>query len=146
MYKEIIQLRPYFYSVREFASEMTLDVKLPLHWDIHYTKEEFPSTKFKEQDRNDVTKLVSFICPKTEQGYSECFKCVKHIITTNLEKERKQRLLEEKILELKKLFQEKDLELLENLKFDELYGRERTEGIGLSDSEGYTENSEGDSS
>lgn len=144
MYKEIIELRPYFSSLREFSNDVSLDVKLPLSWGIFYTKEAYPLTKFKEQDKNEVTKLVSFISPKTEQGYLEVFKCVKFIITSNLDKERKERLLEEKINELKKLFQEKDLESLENLKFDNLYEREGTEGIGLSDSEGLGENSEGD--
>ena len=145
MYKEITLLRPYFHSLREFNTEVSFDLKLPLSWEITPDISIFKSVKFKEQDKNEKTKLVSYIAPKTEDGYREVYKCVTHIITANLEKERKERLLEEKIKELKKLFQEKDLELLENLKFDELYGRERTEGIGLPDTEGYSEDSEGDS-
>lgn len=146
MYKEITELRPYFHSLREFNTEVSFDLKLPLLWEITPDISIFKSVKFKEQDKNEKTKLVSYIAPKTEAGYNEVYKCVKHIITANLEKERKERLLEEKIKELKKLFQEKDLELLENLKFDELYGRERTEGIELPDTEGYSEESSGDSS
>lgn len=146
MYKEITELRPYFHSLREFNTDMSLDMKFPLNWEITYETKSFPITKYKEQDKNDKTKLISFIAPKTEAGYKEAFKCVKFIINLNIERETKERLLEEKINELKKLFQEKDLKLLENLKFEELYGRERTEGIGLSDSEGCTEDSEGDSS
>ena len=145
MYKEIVELRPYFHSLREFNTDVSFDLKLPLSWEITFDESIFKSVKLKEQDKNEKTKLVSYISPKTEAGYKEVIKCVKHIITYNLEKERKERLLEEKIKELKKLFQEKDLELLENLKFEELYGRERTEGIGLSDTEGYTEDSEGTS-
>lgn len=145
MYKEITELRPYFHSLREFNKEVSFDLKLPLSWEITPDSSVFKSVIFKEQDKNEKTKLVSYIAPKTEAGYVEVFKCVKHVITFNLEKERKERLLEEKINELKKLFQDKDLELLETLKFDELYGRERTEGIGLPDSEGLGEDSEGNS-
>jgi ATP-dependent Lon protease len=142
MYKEIAELRPYFFSIREFNStEVSLDVKLPLLWEVSLDVTGHPNMRFKEQDRNDVTKLMSFVNEKTEQGYIELFKRVKGIITYNLEKERKERLLEEKINELKKIFQEKDLTSLENLKFNEMYEDKGTTGIGLSDSEGYGEDS-----
>lgn len=144
MYKEIVELRPYFHSLREIKNNVSLDIKLPISWEINYSIDQFPSTNFKEQDKNETTKLISFIADNTENGYNDAFNFAKHVIIFNIEKEKKQHLLEEKIKELKKLFQEKDLELLENLKFEELYERERTEGIGLSDSEGYTEDSEGD--
>jgi len=145
MYNEISEIRPYFFSIREFSStEVSLDVKLPLLWDISLDVTEHPNMRFKEQDRNEVTKLISFVNQKTEYGYKELFKCVKGMITFNLEKERKGRLLEEKINELKKLFKEKDLSTLENLNFGQVY----EERIGTGDVQiGHTsgEESEGDS-
>lgn len=142
MYKEIAELRPYFFSIREFNStEVSLDVKLPLSWEASLNVTKHPNIRFKEQDRNEQTKLMSFVSQKTEIGYKELFECVKGIITFNMDKERKERLLEEKINELKKLFQEKDLNSLEGLKFNEMYEDKGTTGIGLSDTEGFGENS-----
>lgn len=145
MYKEISELRPYFHSLREFNADVSLDVKLPVLWDEKPNQKDFPNVRFKEQDGNDKTKLMSYVSSKNEAGYRDIFKCVKSIITFNLERERKERLLEEKINELKKLFKEKDLNLLENLKFEQLYEHKTGEGIELSDSEGFGENSIGDS-
>lgn len=146
MYKEIAQLRPYFFSIREFnATEVSFDIKLPLLWDVSLDVTGRPLCRFKEQDRNEVTKLISFVGPKTEAGYNDLFESVKSIITFNMDKERKERLLEEKINELKKLFQEKDLSSLESLKFNEMYEDKGTTGIGLSDTEGYGEDASRDS-
>lgn len=143
MYKEITELRPYFHSLREFNSDMSLDLKIPPHWIVDYQLKEYPNTKFKEQDANEKTKLVSFIAQKTETGYNEVFRCVKHVITFNLDKERKERLLEEKINELKKLFKEKDLSTLENLKFEQIYEEQiGTGNIQIGETSG--EESEGD--
>lgn len=142
MYKIILQLRPYFYSLRELTNEMTIDVKIPLTWEIFYTKEEFPFVKFKEQDSNNVTKLISFIAPKNEEGYEQCLTCVKQIIHKNLEKERKEKLLDEKIKELTRLFKEKDLGTLEKLKFDNLYEESYRTGTELA-GEGNDEGSVG---
>jgi len=147
MYKEIVELRPYFHSLREFNTDVSLDVKLPVLWEITPEEKTYPNTRIKEQDRNDKTKLISYITSNSEQGYTEVFKCVKQIIKINLEKERKERLLEEKINELKKsfedkmnelkkVFEEKDLSSLEKLKVVDLHEHKTTEGIGLSDSEG----------
>lgn len=146
MYKEIAELRPYFYSIREFnATEVSLDVKLPLSWEVSLNVLKYPNIRFKEQDRDEVKKLISFVGLKTEVGYNLLFESVKGIITFNMDKERKERLLEEKINELKKLFQEKDLNALEGLKFNEMYEDKGTTRIGLSDSERYGEDASGDS-
>lgn len=139
MYKEISELRPYFHSLREFNTDVSLDVKLPLLWEINPNIKEFPNVRLKEQDKNDKTKLISYITSNSLEGYDEVFSCVKSIVTLNLDRERKERLLEEKINELKKLFKEKDLNLLESLKFEQLYDAKGREGIGLSDSEGLEE-------
>ena len=50
MYKEIVELRPYFHSLREIKNNVSLDIKLPISWEINYSIDQFPSTNFKEQD------------------------------------------------------------------------------------------------
>ena len=157
MYNEIVEIRPYFHSLREFNTDVSLDVKLPVYWEIITNQKDFPNVRIKEQDKNDKTKLISYISINSSMGYDEVFKCVKHIIHINLEKEKKERLLEEKINELKKsfedkmnelkkVFEEKDLSSLENLKVINLYEHKTGEGIGISDSEGLGSNPIGTSS
>lgn len=146
IYNEINVLRPYFHSLREFNTEVSFDLKFPLSWDITPDISTYNLVKFKEQDKNDKTKLISYVAPKNEIGYNQVYQSILEIINNNLEREIKERLLNEKIKELRKLFQEKDLKSLENLKFDEIYERKGTERIGLSDSEGHSEDSEGNPS
>lgn len=147
MYKEISELRPYFHSLREFNTDVSLDVKLPVLWNITPVLKDYPNVRVKEQDKNDKTKLISYISANNAPGYNEVFKCVNSVISFNLDREKKEQLLEEKINELKKsfddkmnelkkVFEEKDLSTLENLKVVDLYEHKTTEGIGLSDSEG----------
>jgi len=156
MYKEIAELRPYFHSLREFNTDVSLDVKLPLLWDITPVLKDYPNVRIKEQDKNDKTKLISYISNNNASGYNEVFRCVNSIITLNLDREKKERLLEEKINELKKsfedkmnelkkVFEEKDLSSLENLKVVDIYEHKTTEGIGLSDSEGLGQDQHGTS-
>lgn len=146
MYKEIVELRPYFHSLREFNTDVSLDVKIPVLWDNIPEQKDFPGVRFKEQDRDQKSKLVSYITDNNSIGYTEVFKCVKQVIKTNLEKEQKERLLEEKINELKKsfedkmnelkkVFEEKDLSSLEKLKVVDLHEHKTGERIELSDSE-----------
>lgn len=156
MYKEIAELRPYFHSLREFNTDVSLDVKLPVLWDISTEQKDFPNIRIKEQDKNEKTKLISYLSSNNATGYLDVFKCVKFIISLNLDRERKERLLEEKINELKKsfedkmnelkkVFDEKDLSSLENLKVVDLYEHKTGEGIGISDTEGLGEDQIGTS-
>ena len=96
------------------------------------------------QDSDDRIKLVSYISTTDELGYKSVFKYVKQVVLINIERERKEKLLEEKINELKKLFKEKDLNSLENLNFEQLYEHEG-EGIRITNTEGHIEEELGDS-
>ena len=144
MYKEIAELRPYFRSLREIKNQIALDVQLPLTWIDTFEQKEFPNVKIMSQDSDDRIKLVSYISTTDELGYKSVFKYVKQVVLINIERERKEKLLEEKINELKKLFKEKDLNSLENLNFEQLYEHEG-EGIRISNSEGHREEELGDS-
>ncbi|MFA6089733.1 MAG: hypothetical protein WC755_07775 [Candidatus Woesearchaeota archaeon] len=156
MYKEIVELRPYFHSLREFNTDVSLDIKIPILWDIISEQKDFPNIRFREQDRNEKTMLISYITINDADGYNDVFKCVRQVIKSNLEKEKKVKLLEEKIdelkksfdnkmNELKKVFEEKDLSSLEKLKVADLYEHKTGKGIELSNSERLGEDTNGTS-
>lgn len=143
MYKQILELRPYFRSLREFNSDVSLDINVPITWDIIPEITNFPNIIYKQQDTNEISQLISYVTKKDQKGYDELLSCVKLVITFNLEREKKEKLLEEKIIELKKLFQERNLESLEKLKFEQ-HDSKNEERFGLSDSEGFRKDPDGD--
>lgn len=130
LYESLFEIRPYFFSMREISLNdpiFSLDIKIPLNW--HYTKivTEYESLNimYKEQDKSSGSILLSLLTKEiTPIGLSNLFKCAKDIITYNLEELEKLKLLEEKIEQLKNIF---DSSPLSKLKAMELLGISKTE-------------------
>lgn len=145
----IINLRPYFFSLREIETNVSLDIKLPSTWEYGKHISKYQSLKYKVQDKNDKFSLVSLITDSTPDGYETVFTCAKEIVDINKEDEEKQKLLQLKIKELEVLFQVESLEKLKEISFID-YGekQEDTTVVGvvkqgdIEGREGYLESQE----
>ena len=130
MFDIISNLSPYFFSLREIDNNVSLDIKIPVKWKFEQIVTPYRSVKTKVQDKNEKFILLSLISHATSDGYDLVFACAKEVITTNLELEEKERLLQLKIKELQALFQSESLDKLKDLKFVE-NEQEDTEGLRM---------------
>jgi hypothetical protein len=115
VYEVIKNLRPYFHSLREIESNVSLDIKLPLSWQFNDIVQPYSSIKFKVQDKNDKFTLLSLISVNNQEGYDIVFACALEIITINKEEEEKQNLFKQKVKELESLFKKEKLDKLKSL-------------------------------
>ena len=134
MFDNIIFLRPYFFSLREIDSNVSLDIKLPVTWKFESIIAPYKTLKTKVQDKNEKFTLVSLISHATADGYEIVFACAKEIISVNKELEEKQRLFQSKIKELEILFQHQSLDKLKEISFIENGRQENEPSIKLVDS------------
>ena len=58
MYENIKGLRPYFFSLREIDSNVSLDIKFPLSWKYEQIISQYKLVKAKVQDKNDKFNII----------------------------------------------------------------------------------------
>jgi hypothetical protein len=144
VFESIKSLRPFFHSLREIESNVSLDIKLPLTWKFEDIIKPYRSLKLKVQDKNEKYTLVSLIAVATAEGYEVVLDCALEIINFNKEEEEKNKLFQEKVKELQELFKKESLDKLKDIHLLEDYGQEITTGLGMVD-EGDGEGQDGDS-
>lgn len=152
LYKEIKNFGNYFNSIRIHENLLIVDLMLPSNWEdekiLRQTtiKDGENTVQLKVSKRGDNSKSVSFYSIFDENGTSSLVTEIKKVIKWNKDLEEKNRLLEEKIIEMKKIFIENNIDSLRNLKIDfdnikfKLNGREEFEPVA---SEGNSEGPEG---
>ena len=132
LFKEFEGLFPYLISVRKLKTYLSFDIEFPESWKLpkKYVNEErvVENSKQKEGTRN-----FSFISEFNEVAVDELISNIKNIINYNKEREEKERLFENKVNELKKIFEKQNLQNLQELKF------EITSKIKLDDEEETTD-------
>lgn len=147
IFNTISEIRPYFFSLREIKDRVSLDIKIPSSWEIV----EFAGNideigvEVKVQDKNSTTVLISVISDVNEEGYDRVFTVSNRIIRMNLDREEKETLFEEKVMELKKLFVEESLDKLKNITFsksDNVRNRKSTKESGNGDKKGLSSDTE----
>jgi hypothetical protein len=117
MYKELKDIFQFLMSVRKLKTYLTIDVEFPDHWKI--PKKYVQEDKVVENERvNEGLRFFSFVCEFNEHSLATTVDSIKKIISFNKEIEMKEKLLKQKIDELKKIFQSEKLESLQSLKFD----------------------------
>lgn len=117
MYNEFKDIFQYLVSVRKLKKYLSIDIEFPLTWKIpkRFVQEDkiIENEKIKESMR-----FFSFVCEFDEVILNQTVDNIKNIISYNKELEMKERLLKQKIDELKSIFQNKNLENLQTLKFE----------------------------
>jgi len=131
VFENIKSLRPYFFSLREIENNVSFDIKLPASWSYEKIVVPYRSIKIKIQDKNEKFVLLSLISVATKEGYDVVLSCANEIIKINKEEEEKRRLFDQKVNELKLLFEKESLDKLKDINLLNEYGQQNTTGVGL---------------
>ena len=139
LYKEFSSLLPYLQSVRKLEDYLSFDVSFPNTWKLpkKYVDEE----KVMEQaSKIDNHRFFSFVAEISENSVGLISDNLKNIIQYNLELEEKDKLFQNKVNELKSIFEKQNLNNLNDLSFEMKPkttkikldgGEENVKGIGV---------------
>jgi hypothetical protein len=117
MYNELKDIFQFLVSVRKLKHYLTIDIEFPNHWKI--PKRFVQEDKIVENDKvNDGFRFFSFVSEFDEKQLNNTVDNIKNIVAYNKEIEMKEKLLKQKIDELKKIFESEKLDNLQSLKFD----------------------------
>ena len=116
LYKEFSNLLPYLQSVRKLKEYFSFDVSFPITWKL--PKKYVDENRVVEQDSKTSThRFFSFVSEINEEDVDRITSNIKSIVRYNLEREEKEQLFENKVNELKGIFEKQNLKNLKNLKF-----------------------------
>jgi hypothetical protein len=122
MYKELKDIFQFLVSVRKLKKYLTIDIEFPTHWKI--PKRFVQEDKIIENEKvTDGFRFFSFVSEFDDKNLNIVVNNIKSIISYNKEIEMKEKLLKQKIDELKKIFESENIENLQSLKFDILEGK-----------------------
>ena len=117
LYKEFSELLPYIQSVRKIEKYLSFDISFPISWKL--PKKYVQEDKVMEQENKIAgNRTFSFVAEINESDVEQVTENLQNIIKYNLEREEKDRLFQNKVDELKSIFEKQNLESLQNLKFD----------------------------
>jgi hypothetical protein len=117
LFKEFSVLFPYLQSVRRLENYIAFDISFPKTWKL--PKKYVEEDKVIEQESNiDLERLFTFVSEINENDVEKLTKNIQSLITFNLEREEKEKLFENKVEELKQIFEKTTLKNLQTLKFE----------------------------
>jgi len=117
LFKEFSVLFPYLQSVRKLQNYFSFDINFPNTWKL--PKKYVDENKVMEQDSKTPNyRFFSFVSEIQEEEIEKTSQNIQNIIKYNLEREEKEKLFEEKVNELKTIFEKQTLKSLKNLKFE----------------------------
>jgi hypothetical protein len=117
LYKEFSTLFPYLQSVRKIQEYLSFDVSFPNTWKL--PKKFVDETKVMEQESKVPNqRMFSFVSEIDEPSVGKTSENIQNIIKYNLEREEKEKLFEQKVAELKVIFERQSLSELKNLSFE----------------------------
>lgn len=141
--KFINKTKKYLKSVRLIKDYISFDMLFSDNWVIlkEYAKD---IEVIKNEQKIDGLNQFSFVCKLHDEDVDKIEKAIDKIIKYNIEKEEKDKLFKQKIVELKNIFDSKKLNSLQSLKFnideidnivENLTGDEREYGDDISRNE-----------
>lgn len=117
MYNELKDIFQFLVSVRKLKTYLTIDIEFPANWKI--PKKYVIEDKIVENEKlNENYRFFSFVTEFNELEMNQTVSNIKKIISYNKEIELKEKLLKQKIDELKRIFEKENLDNLQSLKFD----------------------------
>ena len=117
MYKELSEIFPYLISIRKLENYLSLDIEFPSTWKLP-KKFVNPETTVEQPATKNEVRCFSFAVQFDESQIIQIFQNVKGIISWNRERELKEKLLQDKVNELKSFFEKNSLDSLQNLQFN----------------------------
>jgi len=117
MYNELKDIFQFLVSVRKLKTYLTIDIEFPANWKI--PKKYVIEDKIVENEKlNENYRFFSFVTEFNEVEMNQTVSNIKKIVSYNKEIEMKEKLLKQKIDELKRIFERENLDNLQSLKFD----------------------------
>jgi len=114
IYKEFfMSLETYFRSVRRIKDYISFDLYFPDSWVIE-NRENIEVVK----TDSDSGKVTSLVIEYNNENLNIIEKYIENIIKTNLELEEKKKLFNDKVHELRGLFENSNIENLRSMKFN----------------------------
>lgn len=117
LYKLLLDIFPHLISIRKLQNYLSIDIEFPKTWKIpkKYVDEK---TVLEQPSSKDDFRCFSFAVEFSEESLEKLFSNIIGIIKYNREREEKENLFEQKIKELKSLFDQTKLNDLKNLEFN----------------------------
>lgn len=117
-FTEIIKnLFPYLYSLRRLKGYLSFDLMFPATWEFpDFLIKNLQITQTPGADNKTITSIVCEVSDDIQINLT--LETILDIISHNLEREEKEKLLKDKVVELKRLFGKTSLEQLKTLKFE----------------------------
>lgn len=117
IYSELQPIFEYFHQIRKLEDYIIYDIRFPSTWKV--LKKFIIEDKFLNHGVDeDGHILLSFVSELTEESINLTQNNILGIVNFNLEREQKEKLLQDKIDELKNIFEKQTLDNLKSLKFD----------------------------
>jgi len=116
LYREFSTLLPYIQSVRKLKEFLSFDVSFPSTWKLpkKFVRED---RVVEQESKIPNERMISFVSEITEEDVETTYKNIQSIIKYNLDREEKERLFNDKVNELKSLFEKQNLTNLKGLEF-----------------------------
>ena len=104
IYKEFNDLYPYIQSVRKLKTYLSFDMSFPRSWKLpkKYIKED---SVLENESTDKTQRSISFVSQFEEKSINQIVDNIKNIIKFNKELEAKEQLFNDKVTELKTLFE-----------------------------------------
>lgn len=117
LFQEFSSLLPYLQSIRKLETYLSFDVSIPKNWRL--LKRFIDEEKVLEQpSKVNNERMFSFISEIDETSMNNIIKNISGIIDYNLELEEKEKLFQNKVDELKTIFEKSNLNNLKGLSFE----------------------------
>jgi|TARA_R110000744_G_scaffold132607_1_gene240823 hypothetical protein len=119
LYNNIEKFGDYFNSIRSHEGLILVDMVLPLNWEV--TKvlgSRGNKIQIQKGKKSDKQKIISFFSPFDEENTEILVDEVLNVVKWNKDLEYKNELLNIKMLELKKMFNENNVDSLKRLNFN----------------------------
>ena len=117
LYKELIPFVEYIHSIRKLKNFISFDLVFPTKWSLPKAiAEENQIVGFEVENTN--FKGMSFVTEISEIAFETTLSKIVKIIKINKEREQKELLFRTTIEQLKKTFEQNDLDKLKDLYFD----------------------------
>lgn len=118
IYSEISKFGEFFNSIRKHESFLVVDLKLPVDWEVDTILSDLGNgVQQKINSKNTTQKLISFFSTFDEVGAEHLSNNISAIIKWNKDIEEKNNLLDVKMVELRKMFEENNVDSLRKLDF-----------------------------
>ena len=118
-FQEVIQfLFPYLHGIRKLNQYLSVELIFPKTWEFPQSIIEKAQVEQNEKYSGEGYHLIFVAEVSHNTKVDEMLDVIANLITHNLEKEEKERLLKSKVIELKEIFKNASLEDLKTLKFD----------------------------